>query len=110
MQIFTTLVLTQDRLIVAGNVIQGTANSVLLWQTATSAASSAAASSKQQSQLTAEDEDEVCLATCGIPFVAKPASSSLGGKIACNCVHDSSAPARVIGAALLQMRRLLVRS
>jgi len=60
-QIFTTLVLTQDRLIVAGNVIQGTANSVLLWQTASTAASSAGAVSKQQSRLSpADNEDEVC--------------------------------------------------
>ena len=64
-QIFTTLVLTQDRLIVAGNVIQGTANSVLLWQTASTAASSAGAVSKQQGRLSADDDDEVWLATSG---------------------------------------------
>ena len=35
---FTTLVLTQDSLILAGNAVQGTLNSVLLWQTASTAA------------------------------------------------------------------------
>lgn len=37
LQVFTTLVLTQDPLILMGNAVQGTLNSVLLWQTVTTA-------------------------------------------------------------------------
>lgn len=37
MQVFTTLVLTQDPLILMGNAVQGTLNSVLLWQTVSTA-------------------------------------------------------------------------
>ena len=102
MQIFTTLILTQDRLIVAGNVIQGTANSVLLWQTATTAASSAGAVSKQQTDLTAEDEDEVWHLK---PFLS-PASVSRGANCAgerptCCVPSFHSSSARAAGVTLL---------
>ena len=64
-QIFTTLVLTQDRLIVAANAVQGSFNSVLLWQTALTAAGSAGRAGKQLSDVTTEDEEEVlCLPAC----------------------------------------------
>lgn len=49
MQVFTTLVLTRDPLILMGNAVQGTLNCVLLWQTVSTAMRRAKGSSDSAS-------------------------------------------------------------
>ncbi len=64
--------LTQDRLIVAGNVIQGCFNSVLLWQTAATAAR-VAGRAGELSDMGAKDNEEVLglLTSVACPFTAR---------------------------------------